>query len=67
MQAEIDALRTRLAEVEKDAARYRWLRHEVGDIGDLYVGIDSPAYPNRWALTGEEADVAIDAAMGAQA
>lgn len=47
----------------KDAARYRWLRHEVDDIGDLYVGIDSPAYPNRWALTGEEADAAIDAAI----
>lgn len=49
-----------IEQLRKDAERYRWLRHEVGDIGSLYVGIDSHAYPNRWALTGEEADSAID-------
>lgn len=51
----------------KDAARYRWLRdmslHDDG-FSDVYIGVDSVRYPSRWALRGEEADEAIDAAMG---
>ena len=60
LQTEVEALRA-------DAGRYRWLRHEAGDIGDLYIGVDSASYPNRWALTSEEADAAISAAIAAEA
>ena len=62
----IEALEAELAACKQDAERYRWLRHEEGDIGNLYIGIDSPAYKNQWALSGEKADAAIDAAMAAQ-
>lgn len=53
-----------------DAARYRWLRNEVlvdGEVNDsLYVHVDSPEWPTRWALVGDELDTALDAAIAAQ-
>ena len=54
----------------RDAARYRWLRNEVlvdGEVNDsLYVHVDSPEWPTRWALVGDELDTALDAAIAAQ-
>lgn len=48
------------------ARRYGWLRDGVlvdGEVSDsLYVRVDSPDWPNHWALVGEELDAAIDAA-----
>ena len=78
MQAEIDALRTRLAEVEKDAARYRWMRSaetEVALVIDKVSGFIPPdeqvpgvgGYHTYEYRSGEELDMAIDDAMGAQA
>lgn len=55
--AERDALRA-------DAERYRWLRDRSED-PDIFIGVDSPSYPNRWALIGDMADKAIDAARAA--
>lgn len=56
--------------VLEDAARYRYLRDGTlvdGAINDeLYVHIDSSAYPGRWALVGAELDEAVDAARAAQ-
>lgn len=53
-----------------DAARYRWLRNEVlvdGEVNDsLYVHVDSPEWPTRWALVGDELDTALDAVIAAQ-
>lgn len=52
------------------ARRYAWLRDGVlvdGEVNDsLYVHVDSPDWPNRWALVGVELDHAIDAAMAAE-
>ena len=54
----------------EDAKRYRWLRDGTvvdGAINDeLYVHVDSSAYPGRWALVGAELDAAVDAARAAQ-
>ena len=49
-----------LEQLAKDAARYRWLRdsHCMEDLPQVYADDDC----NTW-LTGEELDVAIDAAM----
>ncbi|WP_241043709.1 hypothetical protein [Achromobacter xylosoxidans] len=64
-----------LSRAERDqlvamARRYAWLRDGVlvdGEVNDsLYVRIDSPDWPNRWALVGVELDHAIDAAMAAE-
>jgi hypothetical protein len=60
--AEIEALRA-------DAERYRWLRNQELDDPEIFIGIDSPSFPNRWALGHEDAakiDQAIDAARAAQ-
>lgn len=51
---------------KEDAERYRWLRErertdELDEHG-IYIGVDSHLYMNQWALYGEEADAAIDAA-----
>lgn len=66
--AEIDALAARLAEVERDAARYRWLRGDGGS--------QSRRWPRwiiqHWAgglwnpVQQESMDDAIDAAMFAE-
>lgn len=58
------------AEVERlrvKAERYDWLRDpkRCEALGkEPYVGIeDDDAHPNHWALTGEQADAAIDQAI----
>ena len=66
MQAEIDALRTRLAEVEKDALRYRYIRKHEGAIGVSVTDFTGEELYERMVVT-EELDAAIDSAMGAQA
>lgn len=57
----IEALRTRIAEVEKDAARYRWLRECSNDAlvmyGDTY---------NCELMMEEALDEAVDKAMKEQ-
>ena len=74
--AEIHRLETRLAEVEKDAARYQWLRTSC--ISDVKESMDGPGhkqlmfvgkiYPDwRFAIYHIGLDAAIDSAMGAQA
>ncbi|CUR70327.1 hypothetical protein [Achromobacter xylosoxidans] len=64
-----------LSRAERDqlvamARRYAWLRDGVlvdGEVNDsLYVRVDSPDWPNRWALVGEELDTATDAALAAE-
>lgn len=56
-----------LRRLHQAAERYRHLRDGVlvdGEIcEDLYVAVDHPTYPNRWALTGAELDEAVDAAL----
>ena len=53
-----------LTQQEKNAERYLWLRDKTlvdGEIyGEIYVAVDSPEYPGRWALVGEWLDMAID-------
>jgi hypothetical protein len=55
----------RLEKAEKDAGRYRWLRNGPlvdGEIcEELYVAVDSPAWPGKWALVGSDLDKAVDA------
>ncbi len=51
------ALRARIAELEKDAGRYRWLRNEAGA-----MSVFTAAYWNT--TTAEQLDAAIDAEMG---
>ena len=59
---EIERLRARLAEAERDAARYRWLR-KAREHWDVLHREDEDAY---WQdLAGNELDAAIDAAMAA--
>lgn len=58
-----------LCEAERDAARYRAIRDhrdEEGDVDDsFHVHVESPRWPNRWALTGEELDAELDAMLAA--
>lgn len=55
----------RLEKAEKDAERYRWLRNGPlvdGEIcEELYVAVDSPKWPSKWALVGSDLDKAVDA------
>jgi hypothetical protein len=48
-----------------DAERYRWLRDHTyldGEVNEsLYVHVDMPEWPNRWALYGSDLDAAIAA------
>jgi hypothetical protein len=55
-EVEIERLRARLAEAERDAARYRWLRARV-------EGEELERITNRWPCTAEECDAAIDAML----
>lgn len=61
------ALRKEIEALVRDAERYRHLRDGVlvdGEINeDMYVHVDHPSYPNRWALIGDELDEAVDTAM----
>ncbi len=62
---ERDALRTENEALRRDAERYRWLRNDViqdGEINEeIHVAVESPSWPNCWALTGDDLDQAIDA------
>ncbi len=65
-----EAAEARVAELEKDAARYRWLRDT--DSEDLCVRVrgDNPIHPHLWAyykVTGGGFDATIDAAIDALA
>lgn len=59
--------RDEMVALARDGMRYRWLRNDVlvdGEVNDaLYVHVDSPDWPTRWALVGDELDSALDAAM----
>lgn len=59
LEAENDRLAARVAELEKDAARYRWLRH-----GNDSSILHQPACEIAEGLSGHEWDRAIDKAMG---
>ena len=54
-ECEIDRLRARLAEAERDAARYRWLRNTATTSDWCDLG----------GLTAERTDEEIDKALGA--
>lgn len=62
LSQERDELRSEVAELEKDAARYRWLREQTeAPVLDAraFVEIDDSAAID----SGDELDAAIDAAM----
>lgn len=65
-----DEVLPKVLTIAEEAARYRWLRDETlvdGEINDeIYVHVDSPDFPNVWALTGSDLDAAIDAARSPQ-
>ena len=68
MQQEIDSLRTRVAELEKDAGRYRAIRNglEVDpDNSGIVVSLIDDF--GGETLHGDKADAAIDAAIKEQA
>ena len=54
IEGELSALKAQLAECEKDAQRYRWLK-----VNHFQTGADS------WIRTGDDLEEAIDAAMNA--
>ena len=62
--AELEAQDKRIGELEKDAARYRWLRGEHGVLFVTETRDHDIGYDNHgdW-LRGDAADAAIDAAM----
>lgn len=63
----LEALAARLPELERDAARYRWLRDKSRpEEEEIYIGCDGPKFPGHWALVEVEADAAIDAAIQEQ-
>lgn len=70
LKARIAELEARLAEAQKDAARYRWLRNfhagEGGVRDELPYIAAGENYRGAWALHSEEADTTIDAAIAAQ-
>ena len=53
-----------LAHQEKNVERYLWLRDKILVDGlideEIFVAVDSPEYPGRWALVGEWLDMAVD-------
>lgn len=53
-----------LVHQEKNAERYKWLRDKTLVDGiideEIFVAVDSPEYPGRWALVGEWLDTAVD-------
>lgn len=59
-------LKSALEAAQADARRYRWLREAcTATDGEFFIGVDSPKHISAWALQGEEADAAIDAALNA--
>lgn len=59
---ELPSLLSRLAEVERDAARYAWLREQCGPRGELTIARDNGM--NLVAWSGDDPDGKIDAARG---
>lgn len=58
------ALAAEIERVEKDAARYRWLREQNADLdAGFYVGDETDALPEDITWVGADLDAAIDAAM----
>jgi hypothetical protein len=62
--ADFNAMRLEVEALRKDAERYQWLRSRpMSTDEEIYIGVDSSKYTTKWALSGEEADLAIDAAI----
>jgi len=61
MKAQRLELLARLDAAEKDAARYRWLRH--GDNDEDIIAYADDADKFSWLPRNKELDAAIDAAM----
>ena len=65
--AELRRLHAEVEALMADAKRYRWLRNEVlqdGEINEeIHVAVDSESWPDKWALVGADLDKAIDAAI----
>ena len=66
LRAEVKTLKEQLAEAQKDADRYRWLKTRPVDCP--IIGPDLALWDEESgdALRGDEADAAIDAAVAAQ-
>lgn len=63
LRATIDARDKRIAELERDAARYRYLRDR--DLDTINVGgVFAGRVPENVVVNGEDLDAAIDAALG---
>ena len=59
-------LRARVAELEKDAARYRWLRHGDNDEKCIVISQNVSTWIDSndvWLHRGEELDRVIEAAL----
>ena len=72
MQQEIDSLRTRVAELEKDAARLDWLNENIFFRENLTLNGNLHPTLNMWVTFAPKgvqgaSRTIIDAAMGAQA
>lgn len=66
-QLELERVKGERDAMKLDAERYRYIRDtDNGEVGSLFIGVDSSQYPSRWALSEDEADKAIDAAIAAQ-
>lgn len=65
---EIESLRQQLAEAQKDAERYRWLRHGDNDEDILmsYSKFSQLRAPTMYLPRNEKLDTAIDAAMNGE-
>ena len=61
---EIQALDKRIAELERDAARYRWLRRQAVAVKRYASG--NPNWEVDWVLRGESFEAAVDAAIVSQ-
>jgi chromosome segregation ATPase len=62
MESEMSALRAKLAEAERDARRYRWLRSTADNECD-YLSLEDRAWQMLYNGTPDELDAAIDQAM----
>lgn len=64
LTAERDELRRQLAEAERDAVRYRWLRNEANTARKCDPMVCIYPLDEQDLIDGDRLDVAIDAAMG---
>lgn len=64
LQQQLEAAQRRIAELEKDAARYRWLREHYG-LHNLPLAAEHLAkHDISYRGVSEALDAAVDAAMG---